>query len=89
MFKKTLIATAALATLAFGASAANAGYGISIGYGHGYGHGHGHGHYNYTLDLSDYDDCSYVVRPVTIKVWDDYSYSYYFKTIHRKVRVCY
>jgi hypothetical protein len=86
MFKKTLITAAALATLAFGASAANAGYGISIGY----GHGHGHGHFNYSLDLSDYDSsCYYVVRPVTIKVWDDYSYGYYFKTIHRKVRVCY
>ena len=84
MFKKTLITAAALATLAFGASAANAGYGISIGY------GHGHGHFNYSLDLSDYDSsCYYVVRPVTIKVWDDYSYSYYFKTINRKVRVCY
>jgi hypothetical protein len=82
MFKKTLIAAAALSTLMLGASAANAGYGISIGYGHGH-----HGHYS--LNLYDYDSCYYVQRPVTIRVWDDYSYSYFLKTVYRSVRVCY
>jgi hypothetical protein len=79
MFKKTLIAAAALSMLALGTSAANA---------HGH-HGYGHG-FNFVLDLSDYDgDCYYRSRPVTIKLWDDYSDSYYFKTVYRQVKVCY
>jgi hypothetical protein len=88
MFKKTLIAAAALSTLLLGASAANAGYGISVGYGHGgYGHGYGHGHYS--LQFTDYNSGCYVTtRPVTIRVWDDYSDGYFFKTIYRQVRVC-
>ena len=27
-------------------------------------------------------------RPVTIRVWDDYSYSYIYKTIYRSYKVC-
>jgi hypothetical protein len=76
MFKKTLIAAAALSMLALGATAANA---------HGY---QGH-HFGYNFVFSNYDsDCYYESRPVTIKIWDDYSYSYYFKTVYRNVRVC-
>lgn len=94
MFKNTLIAAATLATLMLGASAANAGYGISVGYG-GYGHGgygHGYGHHgygHYSLQFTDYNsDCYVTTRPATIRVWDDYSDSYFFKTIYRQVRVC-
>ena len=27
-------------------------------------------------------------RPITIRVWDDYSYSYIYKTIYRSYKVC-
>jgi hypothetical protein len=78
MFKKTLIAAAALSMLALGATAANAGY---------HGH-HGH-HFGYSFAFSDYhSDCYYASRPVTIRIWDDYSDSYYFKTVYRSVRIC-
>jgi hypothetical protein len=73
MFKKILLSAAALTALVLGASSAEAGY----GYG-GYGY-HYRPHYSY---------CHYVRRPVTIRVWDDYSYSYYYKTIYRSYKLC-
>ena len=83
MFKKILLTAAALSTLVLGASAANAGYGISVSYGHGYGHHH---HYN---SYSYYQPSCYTrSRPVTIRVWDDYSYEYIFRTVYRDYRVC-
>ena len=85
MFKKILLTAAALSTLVLGASAANAGYGISVSYGHGYGYGHGH-HYN---SYSYYQPSCYTrPRPVTIRVWDDYSYEYIFRTVYRDYPVC-
>jgi hypothetical protein len=88
MFKKTLLAGAALSALVIGASTAQAGYGYSFGYGHNHHH---NDFLNYSYnDYSDYSpSCYYESRPVTIKLWDDYSYSYYFKTIYRQVKVCY
>jgi hypothetical protein len=35
-----------------------------------------------------YSHCCTVSRPVTIRVWDDYSYSYFYKTVYRDYRVC-
>ena len=32
--------------------------------------------------------CYTSTRPVTIRVWDDYSYSYIYRTIYRDYRVC-
>jgi hypothetical protein len=26
--------------------------------------------------------------PVTLKIWDPFTYSYYFKTVYRNVRIC-
>ena len=86
MFKKTLIAAAALSTLALGATTADA-----DGYGNSYGYGHNHHYSNsYSYDYTDYSPtCYYESQPVTLKIWDDYSYSYTFKTIYRQVKVCY
>jgi hypothetical protein len=81
MFKKTLIAAAALAAFAFAVPQAQADYG------YGYGHGHGHGHYGHHWDYS-YGGC-WVSRPVTIRIWSDYSYGYIYKTIYRRINVCY
>jgi hypothetical protein len=81
MFKKTLIAAAALAAFAFAVPQAQAGYG------YGYGHGHGHGHYGHHWDYS-YGGC-WVSRPVTIRIWSDYAYGYIYKTIYRRINVCY
>jgi hypothetical protein len=78
MFKKTLIAAAALAAFAFAVPQAQAGY----GYGHG--HGHGHGHYGH-----NWGGGCWVSRPVTIRVWSDYAYGYIYKTIYRSINVCY
>lgn len=75
MFKKILLSAAALTALVLGASSAEAGY----GYG-GYGY-HYRPHYSYSY-------CHYESRPITIRVWDDYSYSYYYKTIYRSYKVC-
>ena len=36
-----------------------------------------------------YSICHYETRPVTLRIWDQYSYSYYFKTVYRDVRICY
>ena len=78
MFKKILLSAVALTGLVLGASQAEAGY----GYG-GYGYNHYRPHYSYS-----YSYCHYVSRPVTIRVWDDYSYSYIYKTIYRSYKVC-
>lgn len=82
MFKKTLIAAAALAALAFAMPQAQAGYG------YGYGHGHGHGHHGHYYKKYSYGGC-YVRRPVTIRVWSDYAYRYIYKTVYRSINVCY
>jgi hypothetical protein len=89
MFKKTLIAAAALSTLVLGASAANAGYAYG-GYGHGYGYGYGHGYgYGYGYHHTEYQpSCYSESRPVTIRVWDDYSCEYVFRTIFRSYQIC-
>jgi len=81
MFKKILLA-AALSTLALGASAANAGYGI-------YGYGHHHYYNSYSSYQPSYQPSCYTQpRPVTIRVWDDYSWEFIFKTVYRDYRVC-
>ena len=80
MFKKTLIA-AALSTLALGATTADA-----HGYGDSYGYGYGH-HSEYT-SYSYQPSCYTESRPLTIRVWDDYSCEYVFKTIYRDYNVC-
>ena len=81
MFKKTLIAAAALSTLALGATTADA-----HGYGNSYGYGYGH-HSEYT-SYSYQPSCYTESRPMTIRVWDDYSCEYVFKTIYRDYNVC-
>jgi hypothetical protein len=81
MFKKILLSAVALSGLMLGASQADAHYGY--GYGYGYGYSHYQPHYSYS-----YSQCYYANRPVTIRVWDDYSYSYIYKTIYRSYRVC-
>ena len=81
MFKKTLIAAAALSTLALGATTADA-----HGYGNSYGYGYGH-HSEYT-SYSYQPSCYTESRPLTIRVWDDYSCEYVFKTIYRDYNVC-
>ncbi len=86
MFKKILLTAAALSGLMLAASQAQAGYGY--GYGYGYG-GYGHHHSNY-YNYSYYQPhCVTKYRPVTIRVWDDYSYDYTYRTIYRDYRVCY
>lgn len=93
MFEKTLLAAAALSFMALGAtSPAHATY----------GNGHHNKHrYNFSYNaypwLNNYSyksyvyqpSCYYERRPVTLKLWDNYSYSFYFKTIYRDVKVCY
>jgi hypothetical protein len=80
MFKKILLSAAALSGLVLCASQAEAGYGYSYGYGH---------------DKPHYRSYSYhkphrytVTRPVTIRVWSDYSYAYIFRTVYRDIRIC-
>lgn len=80
MFKKILLTAAALSGFALVASQAEAGYGH--GY-HSYGHGHHRRHY------SSYDYGCYKRRPVVIRVWDDYSCEYIYKTVYRRYNVCY
>src|SRR5262245_23142349 len=56
---------------------------FSYGYGYGgYGY-HYRPHYSYS-----YSYCHYESRPVTIRVWDDYSYSYIYRTIYRSYKIC-
>ena len=79
MLKKTLIAAAALTAVALGAaSPASAHY---------------RGYYNFSLYADypsySYSSCHYETRPVTLRIWDQYSYSYYFKSVYRDVRICY
>lgn len=86
MLKQTLIAAAALATLALGASQAEAhGYGYSRGYG-SYGYSHYRPSYR---TYSDYrPHCYTASRPVTIRIWDDYSCEYILRTVYRDYQVC-
>ena len=70
MLKKTLIAATALSAVALGAaSPASAHY---------------KGHYNFSWYAGypswSYSICHYETRPLTLKIWDPYTYSYYFKT---------
>jgi hypothetical protein len=82
MFKKILLSAAALSGLFLFASQADAGY----GYGSSYGYGHYKPHYrSYSYHKPH---CYSVTKPVTIRVWDDYSYSYFYKTIYRDYRIC-
>ena len=82
MFKKILLSAAALSGLVLCASQAEAGY----------GYGYGHGHHNYKPYYRSYSyhrpHCYTSTRPVTIRVWDDYSYEYIFRTVYRDYRVC-
>jgi hypothetical protein len=87
MFKKTLIAAVALSALALGASQADA-HGYGYGYG-GYGHGYGGYGYGYGYHHTHYQSSCYAEsRPVTIRVWDDYSCEYVFRTVYRSYQVC-
>jgi hypothetical protein len=76
MFKKILLSAAALSGLVLFASQAEAGY----GYGYGYGYSYHRPHYSYSYYQPH---CYSVSRPVTIRIWDDYSYSYIFRTVYR------
>ena len=78
MFKKILLSAVTLSGLVLGVSQAEAGYGYGYG---GYGY-HYRPHYSYS-----YSYCHYESRP-TIRVWDEYSYSYIYKTIYRSYKVC-
>jgi hypothetical protein len=74
MFKKILLSAAALSGLVLCASQAEAGYG------YGYGYGHYRPHYSYSC----YEPhCYSVSHPVTIRVWEDYSCEYIFRTVYR------
>jgi hypothetical protein len=85
MFKKTLIAALALSALALGASQADAhGYGYGYGYGNGYGYHHSH----YNSYSYNQPSCYTQSRPETIRVWDDYSCEYIFRTVYRDYQVC-
>lgn len=88
MMKKIVIAAAAVAAIATGTVAASpkAGYGFSVGYG-----GYGYNSFNFGYGYNNYyrPHCSYETYPVTIKVWDPYSYGYVFKTIYKTKKVCY
>ena len=84
MFKKILLTAAALSGLMLAASQAEAGYGYG-GYG---GNGYGHRSHGYSYSYNQ-PHCVTKYRPVTIRVWDDYSYDYIYRTIYRDYRVCY
>jgi len=79
MLKKILLSAVALSGLVLGVSQAEAGNGYGYG---GYGY-HYRPHYSYS-----YSYCHYESRPVTIRVWDDYSYSYIYRTIYRSYMIC-
>lgn len=84
MFKKILLSAAALSGLVFvlGTSQAEAGY--------GYGNSYGYGHYKPYYRSYSYHKphCYTATRPVTIRVWSDYSYAYIFRTVYRDIRIC-
>jgi len=65
MFKKILLSAAALSGLFFFASQAEAGYGYSYGYKHYKPHYRSYSYHK--------PHCYSVTKPVTIRVWDDYS----------------
>jgi hypothetical protein len=80
MLKKTLVAAAALTVMALGAASPAA--------------AHYKGHHNFSWyagypSWNSYSSCHYETRPVTLKIWDQYSYGYHFKTVYRDVRICY
>lgn len=76
MLKQTLIAAAALATIALGTTtAADAGYGYRQ---------YGGSYYN-----TYSPQCVTKTRSVTIRVWDDYSCEYAYRTVYRDYEVCY
>ncbi len=78
MLKKTLIAATALSAVALGAASPSS--------------AHYKGHYNFSWYAGypswSYSSCRYETRPLTLKIWDPYTYSYYFKTVYRDVRTC-
>jgi hypothetical protein len=82
MFKKILVSAAALSGLVLFASQADA---------HGYGYGYGYG-YKYRPVYRSYSHhkpyCYTATRPVTIRIWDDYSCEYIFRTVYRDYTVC-
>lgn len=80
MFKKILLSAAALSGLVLCASQAEAGYGYSYGYGHDKPHYRSYSYHK--------PHCYTVTRPVTIRVWSDYSYAYIFRTVYRDIRIC-
>lgn len=71
MLKQTLIAAAALATIALGTTTADAGY------------------YGKTYYKSYASHCVTKTRAVTIRVFDDYSCEYTYRTVYRDYEVCY
>lgn len=82
MFKKILLSAAALSGLVLFASQAEA---------HGYGYGsYGYGHYRPVYRTYSYHQphCYTSTRPVTIRIWDDYSCEYTFRTVYRDYTVC-
>jgi hypothetical protein len=92
MFKKILIAAAALTAMAFGASQADA-HGYGYGYGYGYNNysysNYGYGHHNNYYSYTQYQPSCYTQsRPITIRVWDEYYCEYVFKTVYRAYQVC-
>jgi hypothetical protein len=86
MLKKTLVAAAALTAIALGAaSPASAHYNKHYNFSWYAGYPWG----GYAYKTYNYNPCHYESRPVTLKIWDEYSYSYYFKTVYRDIKVCY
>jgi hypothetical protein len=80
MLKKILLSAAALSVLVLGASQAEAGYGYSYGYKYYKPHYRSYSYHK--------PHCYTVTRPVTIRVWSDYSYGYIFRTVYRDIRIC-
>jgi hypothetical protein len=89
MMKKTLIAAAALTVMVLGAASP-----ASAHYNNGYRYNFSYSGYpwwanSYAYKAYNYQpSCHYGTRPVTLKIWDEYSYSYYFKTVYRNVKIC-
>jgi hypothetical protein len=84
MFKTILLSAAALSGLVLFASQADAqGYGYSHGYGYGYKYRPVYRTYSYHKP-----HCYTATRPVTIRVWDDYSCEYSFRVVYRDYQVC-
>jgi hypothetical protein len=80
MLKKTLIAATALSAVVLGAASPAA--------------AHYKGHYNFSWyagypGWNSYSSCHYETRPVTLMIWNPYTYSYRLTTVYRDVRICY